>query len=111
LDVYDRNRDEAAEIVLESDEVAMALRKHMDKRPESTTTSTDLLKTLGDLVPEHVRRSKDWPPNARALSNRLRRLAPALRGIGIVMSFGREGHDRRRLITIKKPEVQDAFQE
>jgi hypothetical protein len=111
LDVYDRNRDEAAEIVLESDQVAMALRKHMDMRPESTTTSTDLLKTLGDLVPDHVRRSKDWPPNARALSGRLRRLAPALRGIGIVMSFEREGHDRRRLITIKKPEVQDAFQE
>ena len=111
LDVYDRNRDEAAEIVLEFDLVAMALRKHMDMRPESTTTSTDLLKTLGDLDPEHVRRSKDWPPNARALSGRLRRLAPALRGIGIVMSFGREGHDRRRLITIKKLEVQDAFQE
>jgi hypothetical protein len=111
LDVYDRNRDEAAEIVLESDQVAMALRKHMDMRPESPTTSTDLLKTLGDLVPEHVRRSKDWPPNARALSGRLRRLAGALRGIGIVMSFEREGHDRRRLIAIKKPEVQDAFQE
>ena len=102
LEIYDQNRAEAAEIVLESDQVAMALRSHMDPCQESTTTSTDLLKTLGDIVPDHVRRSKDWPPNARALSGRLRRLAPALRGIGIVMAFAREGHDRRRMIEIKK---------
>ena len=102
MEVYDRNRADAAETVLEADQVAMALRGLMDGRTETTTTSTDLLKTLGDLVPEHVRRSKEWPPNARALSGRLRRLAPALRGIGIVMAFGRDGHDRRRLISIKR---------
>jgi hypothetical protein len=105
MEVYDRNRADAAEIVLESDQVAMALRAHMDARSETTTTSTDLLATLGNAVPEHVRRSKDWPPNARALSGRLRRLAPALRGIGIVMVFEREGHDRRRLITIRRQEA------
>jgi hypothetical protein len=105
MEAYDRNRADAAEIVLESDQVAMTLRAHMDARSETTTTSTELLKTLGDLAPEHVRRSKEWPPNARALSGRLRRLAPALRGIGIVMAFGREGHDRRRLISIKKQEA------
>jgi hypothetical protein len=105
MEVYDRNRADAAEIVLESDQIAMALRAHMDARSETTTTSTDLLATLGTLVPEHVRRSKEWPPNARALSGRLRRLAPALRGIGIIMTFERGGHDHRRLVTIRKQEV------
>ena len=102
MEVYDRNRAEAAETVLDADPVAMALRSYMDTRFELTTTSADLLKALSDLVPEHVRRAKDWPPNARALSGRLRRLAPALRGIGIGMAFAREGRDRRRLISIKK---------
>ena len=111
MEVYDRNRADAAEIVLESDQVAMALRAHMDVRSETTTTSAELLKVLGDLVPEHVRRSRDWPPNARALSGRLRRLAPALRGIGIVMAFQREGHDRRRLISIKKTGALNVLQE
>jgi hypothetical protein len=111
LDTYDKNRDEAAEIVLESDQVAMALRRHMEMRSESTLTSTELLKTLTDLETEHARPSKDWPSNGRALSGRLRRLAPALRSIGIVLSFGREGHDRRRLITITKLRVHHAYQE
>jgi hypothetical protein len=102
MQVYDRNRAEAAETVLDADPVAMALRSYLDARSESTTTSADLLKMLTDVVPEHVKRGKDWPPNARALSGRLRRLAPALRGIGIAMAFAREGHDRRRLITITK---------
>jgi len=105
MEVYDRNRADAAEIVLESDQVAMALRAHMDARSETTTTSTELLAALGNAVPEHVRRSKEWPPNARALSGRLRRLAPALRGIGIVMVFERGGHDHRRLVSIRKQEV------
>jgi hypothetical protein len=108
LEAYDRNRAEATEIVLEADRVAMALRSHMDTRTETTTTSTELLAALSASVSESTRRSKDWPPNPRALSGRLRRLAPALRSIGIVMRFEREGHDRRRLITIEKREKPDA---
>jgi len=102
LDVYDRNRAEAAEIVLESDDVADALRRHMEGRAESTTTSTDLLGVLGGLVSEGVRRTRGWPSNGRALSGRLRRLAPGLRRIGITMTFAREGHEGRRLVIIKK---------
>jgi hypothetical protein len=102
LEVYDRNRGEAAEIVLESDEVAEALRKHMEMRVESTSTSTNLLEMLSGLVTQDVKRSRGWPSNGRALSGRLRRLAPALRRVGIAMTFARDkGKDRHRLITIK----------
>src|SRR5262249_13445490 len=88
--------------VLESDQVAGALRKYMDTRMESSVTSTGLLEVLGGMVTEAVRRSKEWPGNARALSGRLRKLAPALRSIGIVMSFARAGHQSTREITLKK---------
>ena len=88
--------------MLDADPVAMALRVHLDRHTTITTTSTELLSELSNLAPEHVRRSKNWPPNARALSGWLRRLAPALRGLGIVMAFEREGHERRRLITIER---------
>jgi hypothetical protein len=102
LEAYDRNRAEAVEVVLDADPVATALRAHLDRCTALTTTSVELLDILTHLVPEHVRRSRDWPPNARALSGRLRRLAPALRALGIVMTFEREGHDRRRLVTIER---------
>jgi hypothetical protein len=102
LEVYDRNREEAVEIVLESDEVAVALRKFMDTSLESNLTSTALLEVLGGMVTENVRRSREWPRSARALSGRLRKLAPALRSIGIVISFARTGHEGTREINIKR---------
>lgn len=102
LEVYDRNREEAVEIVLESDQVAVALRKYMETRKESNVTSTALLEVLGGMVTNEARRSKEWPANARALSGRLRKLAPALRSIGIVMSFARTGHEGTREINLKR---------
>ena len=74
----------------------------MDTRRESNLTSTALLEVLGGMVTENVRRSREWPGNARALSGRLRKLAPALRSIGIVMSFARSGHEGTREINIKR---------
>jgi hypothetical protein len=111
LDAYDRNRADATEIVLEADRVGAALRRYMEGREQITTTSSNLLDTLGDLVPETVRRSKEWPGNARALGGKLRNLAPALRMVGIYMLFERDtARKRDRLITIttKKPETPDA---
>jgi hypothetical protein len=107
MEVLDLNRAEATEIVLESDAVASALRAYMDGRPEMCATSTDLLVALTAIAPDHASRSKDWPPNPRALAGRLRRLAPALRGIGLLMTFEQRGHDRRRLIFMKRST--DAF--
>jgi hypothetical protein len=102
LEVYDRNRDEAVEIVLESDPVAVALRTYMDRNMAITITSTALLDVLAGMVTDVVRRSREWPGNARALSGRLRKLAPALRSIGIVMSFARTGREGTREINIKR---------
>ncbi len=102
LDIYDANRGEAAEIVLDADVVACAVRQHMDGRSEIAETSTGLLAALAAITPEHVRRGREWPPNARALAGRLRRLAPALRRIGLLMVFEREADTGRRIVRITK---------
>src|SRR5262249_17910723 len=52
LEVYDRNRGEAVEIVLESDQVAATLRRYMDAHIEINMTSTALLDVLGGMVTE-----------------------------------------------------------
>jgi hypothetical protein len=80
----------------------VTLRRYMNGRQESNITSTELLDALGGMITDAVRRSKDWPGNARALSGRLRKLAPALRGVGIVLAFARTGHEGTREITIKR---------
>ena len=99
---YERNRGAAAEMVVESDPVATALQRHMEKREETTTTATELLAELEKLVPENGRRGPQWPGNARALSGRLTRVAPALRHLGISITASREGNTGRRLIHIRR---------
>ncbi len=63
----------------------------------------DLLGRLNERADDQARRGKDWPKTPKGLSNELRRLVPALRGIGIVVTFGeRGGHQGSRIITIRK---------
>jgi hypothetical protein len=98
LSVYETNRQEASDTVLDADPVAMALRQYMDGRSEHTTTATELLATLGEHAGEHLRRSRQWPTSAKGLQ--LARLAPALRRVGITIDHSREPGTGRRLIHI-----------
>jgi putative DNA primase/helicase len=106
LQAYTRNREEAVERVLEADPVADAVidftgqaaiwkpaefrdgsvdwARHVWKNP-----ATALLRELGNLVPDDTRRERSWPKDGTHLSERLRRLAPALRTKGIMVDFGR----------------------
>jgi hypothetical protein len=97
---YEENRAEAVDIVLEADPVAMALRRHMERRTETTTTATQLLGDLGSLVSDHIRRGRQWPQSASSLSGQLKRLAPALRKVGITITHSRAPHAGTRLIHI-----------
>ena len=66
-------------------------------------TATELLDALEEHVPEKILKSKQWPKAANALSNRLRRLAPVLREVGIEVELGtRERKKRNRLISIRE---------
>jgi hypothetical protein len=100
LAAYETNRTDAVDVVLDADPVAMALRQYMEGRPETTTTATELLAKLGSLVSDHVRRGRQWPGSARALSGQLARLGPALRRVGITVTSSREAG--RRLLHIRR---------
>ena len=104
MGAYEVNREDAVDIVLDSDLVATALRQHMKTRLDFEGTATELLTVLNGVVSEQVRRSKLWPLNGKALSGQLKRLAPALRRAGITIEHSREGHSGRRLLTIKRGE-------
>jgi hypothetical protein len=106
IEAYSGNRGEATEQALEADPVAEAIRQLMQGRDEWFGTASELWKTLGKLVGEEVRHSRAWPGAPNALSNRMKRIAPALREIGIHYSDNIEGHERIRTKYLRKIEDQ-----
>jgi hypothetical protein len=66
-----------------------------------TGTASELLTLLTDRVPE-LQRGRDWPSSPRALSCRLRRIAPDLRRLGVAMEFDLKSpaRNRDRLLSI-----------
>jgi hypothetical protein len=100
---YSGNRAEATESALEADPVAIAVREFMVDQDEWTGTAGELWEALNELVGEAIRHTKAWPGAPNALSARLKRLAPALRGIGIEYEDARlPGDDRKRAKRLRK---------
>ncbi|MGH9253504.1 MAG: DUF3854 domain-containing protein [Vicinamibacterales bacterium] len=92
LRAYRESRQTAIEATLDGDLLATAIRAL--PLPWDGTAS-DLLARLSP-----GERRRGWPESPRGLSAALRRLAPQLRRIGIVIETTREAHTGRRLITI-----------
>ncbi len=63
--------------------------------PERTFTASTLLALLNDRVLEQVRKGRDWPKTARALSIDLRRTAPNLAAMRLAVTFERSENERR----------------
>jgi hypothetical protein len=101
---YTGNRADANEIALANDPVAEAVRRLVNRHGKWSGTSTELLSVLGKQVSDEIRRSKAWPAGPNALSNRIKRLAPALREDGIEYDEDRTGHDRTKIKTLRKSE-------
>ena len=73
-------------------------------------TSQELLAYLGEQVGDILRKSREWPKTARALSGDLRRLAPALLGMGMTVALPDSKHrqgdrSRRRVIRLEPAKV------
>lgn len=98
MSAYNHNRMLATEASHESDPVALAV-INLDKN-KWKGTATVLLDVLSNQISDTVRRSKSWPNTPNWLSNRLKRLVPSLRTIGIEIEFERESNSR--YITIIK---------
>jgi hypothetical protein len=98
LSVYRQNQQQAVESVLDTDVVADAIRS----LPFTAGAWTGQLKDLLALIPE----SKTKPQSPRGLRSALVRLAPALRQVGITMTFTR---GNRRTVTICQEDAQPSL--
>jgi hypothetical protein len=77
--------------------VADAVRAFTENRSEWMGPAAELWTALNDLVDEDIRHARAWPGAPNTLSGRLKRLAPALRDIGIEYGEGRTGSKGTRL--------------
>ncbi|MEO7863998.1 MAG: hypothetical protein ABIU05_26920 [Nitrospirales bacterium] len=85
LDAYYNNRSDAVEIGLEASPLVGPLRKLVEGGTWEGTPA-DLLTKLTDIVGEPTRKTREWPSRACTLSSQLKRLAPALRQTGLVIT-------------------------
>jgi hypothetical protein len=102
LDAYRRNRASASTTILESSLIAeYVLRLALPWEG----TASQLFAAISSMTDEKTHRLRAWPKAPNGLSGQLRRLAPALRTVGIEVVFDRAGEtSRRRLITISEVE-------
>jgi hypothetical protein len=99
MSAYMENRTEAVENLIETDAVATAVRTLMVNRSRWSGTATELDRELRN-IPGNPEKFKGWPAEPRILSTRLRGHAPSLSKLGIMVSFDKVGHDRKRVITL-----------
>jgi hypothetical protein len=95
--------DRPKDTIVDGDPVATAIVAFAGAQPDRRWdgTATELLEALRGHAPESATRARAWPTGAGQLSDRLRRLAPALRARRIIISRGRTGHDRSRILEIR----------
>ena len=99
LDIYRAMSDTVAATVVDGDPVASALVALAQEKREWSGTATELLKAIAPDGDKKLPRG--WPVTPRAMSGALRRLAPALRSVGIGVETGiREGRGRDRIIVL-----------
>jgi hypothetical protein len=100
LKSYRRNRGRAIATTLEASLVVDPLQALLGEQPRYEGRIGELLRQLRDRVEERTLRDDNWPKDAIRFSGELRRLAPALRRIGINVEFPRTG--KRRVIVEAK---------
>jgi hypothetical protein len=98
---YSGNREDANALALEADVVATKLLIFMQNvdGEQWQGTATDLLQELNLLMGDQERKMDAWPKRSDKLSNRLRRLAPNLRSVGIDVQFSKSG---KRQVALRK---------
>ena len=105
LKAYNDNRGDANRQDLETSPVAAAVWRFMKDHDEWRGTATELYQQLGSAATEEMRRSKAWPAAPNSLGGEMKRLAPALRGVGIEVEDYREPTtERRRMWKLSRKE-------
>lgn len=108
LRAYSSNRAEANVLSVDTDPLAASVQEFMVAREHWTGTATELYTALCQMVDEDVRRSRAWPGAPNSLSDRMKRIAPALRGSGIQYEDERlPGGSRTRQKSLRKFALKD----
>lgn len=106
---YQRNACKGVQELVEADHVAVAVRSLMETEWTWQGTASALLSEINSRTSEDIQREKGWPKDAARLGNRLRRVAPALRRLGIEIDLdARVGKNRTRVIGIVRRPVADS---
>lgn len=84
IDDYQRNRTESMARSLDASPAAMAVQEMMCNRKEWEGTVKALKSSLEEY---HRQDSEGWPRSIKGMGDVLRRMAPALRGVGINVEF------------------------
>jgi 5S rRNA maturation endonuclease (ribonuclease M5) len=103
LEAYGLNRAETSASALECSPIASVLIEFMEAQPRSEWmgTATKLLGQLNDRSDDELRRNRNWPRDARMLSNSISRIEPQLRAAGVSVERFREGHLRTRKLVLR----------
>ena len=101
LAALDTNRAASVQAVVEADPIAEAVRAIAGDCPERWEgTASALLAEINGKVPDDVKRERGWPKDAARLSARLKRVAPALRRVGVEVALPKSGGRAGRNITL-----------
>jgi hypothetical protein len=100
LSAYRGSRGESATNLIDADIVAIAVMEFVPTESPWEGTASELLTALTRRVGEEAARSRAWPKTPGQLSNRLARLAPALRAVGI--ERGSDRTSSRRTISLRR---------
>ena len=90
---YKENRAGAVQLTLDASPLSAPVLE-LACRGGFEGTARNSSQLLNGLVTEDVRKQREWPKQANILSNRLRRLAPALRRVGVFVEFSRDSQSR-----------------
>ena len=105
LEAYGTNQQETVDLTLEMSLLSHAVRALVDRVERWQGSYLDLLGVLQTMASTHTRNA-EWPKTPKKLSAELRRLAPALRTVGVAIDFptAREAGTGRHLVIVRRHE-------
>ena len=116
---YAAVREDSAQVLLEGDMIHSLVVEILNKqarpvgapedcRPSWEGTAAELLRALNAARPDGDRPPQGWPRSAKGMGNHLRRIAPAMRQIGLEVSHSKGGGKMNaRIITIRQTAMND----
>lgn len=103
---YEGLMNESIKYSAETNEIVQSIEKLLNSKCDFWEGScTELMEELRNIVSPDFKKSKQWPVDPRAMSDRLNRLQPLFKPQGIRVMMGdsnREAGTGRRLVTIQR---------